>query len=202
MPCRIHLFCEDVAQESWARAIVERVAREEEVEVTIRTVSAKLGIPRLKHELRAYSATARETAGLPDLLVVLVDANTVGRAARLEEVVGSVELGAFPHAAVGIPDPCIERWFLADPSSFAQRFSSPERPATPSDCESWKRELEAALLRAEEIVVGGGAEFADEIVEVMDFFRAGKESPTLKTFVEDVRGAIRQLGQSGGPADA
>lgn len=117
-------------------------------------------VARLKRELRAYSAAARETAGLPDLLVVLVDANTAGRAARLEQVVGSVEFGAFPYAAVGIPDRCIERWFLADPLSFAQRFSSPEQPASPLDCESWKRELEAALLRAEEIVVGGGAEFA------------------------------------------
>lgn len=193
MPCRVHLFCEDAAQESWARAIVERIAREEEVEVTIRSVSAKLGVPRLKHELRAYSAAARETAGLPDLLVVLVDANTAGRGARLEEIERSIDLGAFPHAVVGIPDPCVERWFLADPPSFAQRFSSPERPISPSDSRCWKRELEAALLRAEEIVVGGGAEFADEIVEVMDFFRAGKESPTLRAFVDEVRGAIRQL---------
>lgn len=193
MPFRVHLFCEDAAQESWARAIVERIAREEGVDVTIRSVSAKLGVPRLKQELRAYSAAARETAGLPDLLVVLVDANTAGRAARLEEIAGSVELGAFPHEVVGIPDPCIERWFLADPPSFAQRFSSPEQLASTSDGRSWKRELEAALVRAEEIVVGGGAEFADEIVEVMDLFRAGKESPSLRSFVDGVRGAIRQL---------
>jgi len=49
-------------------------------------------------------------------------------------------------------------------------------------------------LRAGEVVTGGGAEFADETVEVMDLYRAGHADRGLKRFLDEVSYALRQLG--------
>lgn len=193
MPARVHLFCEDAAHEAWARALVARIAAEESVAVSLRPVSSRLGIPRLERELRALDAALRHTAGLPDLLLILVDANAVGPAARHRQIAGAIDLTAFPHAVVGTPDPCVERWFLADPQSFREAFGPTESIPATADCEIWKRELETALERAGEILTEGGTEFAQEVIEVMDLYRAGKSNPTIKAVVDELRGALRQL---------
>jgi hypothetical protein len=37
----------------------------------------------------------------------------------------------------------------------------------------------------------GGIEFAEEIVECMDLYRAGKDEPSLKHFIDELRSALR-----------
>ncbi len=37
----------------------------------------------------------------------------------------------------------------------------------------------------------GGAEFAEEIVAEMDFYRAGKNEPSLRHFLETTRGVFK-----------
>lgn len=193
MACRIELFCEDSAHESCARAVVRRVAHELGVSVTIHTASAKLGIGRLKSELSAFQAVVSRRAGTPDLLIVLIDANAVGPLARRREVEQLIDPSVFPRYVVGTPDPCVERWFLADPESFAQRFGLQPPLAAVHHRREWKRRLHEALEQAGEIVTQGGAEFADEIVEQMDFYRAGHADPTIRTFTDHLRGALRQI---------
>jgi hypothetical protein len=46
---------------------------------------------------------------------------------------------------------------------------------------------------AGEIVTGGGAEFADDIVEVMDLYRAGRAERSLRSFADDLRAALKLL---------
>jgi hypothetical protein len=193
MARRVDLFCEDAAHEAWARALLTRLAAQQEVEVSIQVASARFGVGRLKRELRAYEALLGKEGGLPDLLVVIVDANAVGVAARRAEIAEAIDLEAFPVEVVGVPDPCVEHWLLADPTSFAKRFGEqPELPET-GDCDQWKAALVKVLERAGEIVTGGGGEFAEEIVEVMDLYRAGKASRSLKQFVDDLRAALKRL---------
>jgi hypothetical protein len=189
---RVDLFCEDAAHESFSRALVQRVAREEGVEVTIRVVSARFGIPRLERELRAFGRLLAGSSGLPDLLVMMVDGNSEGPAARRARVESVIDLAAFPHHAIGTPDPCVERWFLADPVSFAELFG-PVRPVESQDGDGWKTALVGSLSDAGEIVTGGGAEFADDVVDAMDLYRAGREAQTLRRFTQDVRLALRQV---------
>jgi len=171
--------------------LVSRLAREEDVEVSITIGSARFGIPRLKQELKAFDRALRQGSGLPDLLVVLIDANDVGVQERLREIGGSIDLTAYPHAVVGVPEPHVECWYAADPPSFNERFGAALSAGTGVGC---KARLVGALEEADEIVVSGGAEFADEIVEVMDLYRAGREKPELKTFTDDLRGALKRLG--------
>jgi len=194
MACRAELFCEDSAHESCARAVVGRIARELGASVTIRTASAKFGIGRLKTELLAFQALVKRRAGTPDLLIVVVDANAVGPQARRREVEQLIDPAVFPRHVVGTPDPCVERWLLADPGGFAERFGLQPPLAAVRDRREWKRRLQETLERAGEIVTQGGGEFADEIIETMDFYRAGQADQTIQTFADDVRGALRQIG--------
>jgi hypothetical protein len=64
---------------------------------------------------------------------------------------------------------------------------------TPYGRDGWKQRLVESLEAAGEIVTQGGAEFSEEIIEVMDFYRAGRTVPTLQTFADDVRSALIQL---------
>jgi hypothetical protein len=193
MACRVELFCEDSAHESVARAIVDRIARELRVAVTIHTASAKFGIGRLKTELSAFQALVRRRAGTPDLLIVVIDANAVGPQARRQEVEQLIDPSVFPHHVVGTPDPCVERWLLADPEAFTERFGVQPALTVPRDPHEWKHRLSETLEQAGEIVTQGGGEFAEEIVETMDFYRAGQADRTIQTFSDDVRAALRLI---------
>lgn len=190
MSHRVVLFCEDAAHESLARALVARLAREESVSVSIHVGSARFGISRVKRELRAFEQLLQRGSGLPDLLVILVDANAAGVASRRSEIEDAIDLASFPRAVVGVPDPMVECWYLADPASFAERFGRGPAAASAHDD---KQRLIAALEDAGEIVVSGGAEFADEIVEAMDLYRAGRNAATLKSFIDDLSATLRQL---------
>lgn len=193
----VELFCEDNAHESCARAIVMRIAREIAVEASIHTATASSGIPRLKRELRAFQSLVSRRAGTPHLLVILVDANAAGPAARRAEIAGVLDAAVFPEVVIGTPNPCVERWLLADPVSFSETIGvQPEIGAT-NTRDAWKRRLVTALEAAEEIVVQGGAEFAEELIAPMDFYRAGQSDSTIQAFADDLRAALRRLTSAG-----
>ncbi len=172
---------------------MRRCGDEEQVAVGVHVAAARFGIPRLKRELGAFQAVVRQRAGTPDILVVLIDANRVGVAGRRGEVEDALEPGLFPHVVIGTPDPCVERWLLADPPSFTQLYGC--EPDVSGDLRrvNWKRRLLAALEDAGQVVTSGGSEFADELVEAMDLYRAGRAVPSLGRFVDELRATLRRL---------
>lgn len=197
LPLRIGIFCEDAAHEDLARALIARCCAEEGIQAGVNTVSARFGIGRLKAELRTFQATVRKGgARTPDILVVLVDANREGVAARRQEARDVIDAAVFPAVVVGVPDPYVERWFLSDPVSFSARFGVQPELGPTTDRKEWKRRLVAALESAGQIVTGGGSEFAEDILADMDFYRAGRAVPSLADFVEDLRGTLRRLGRA------
>lgn len=193
MTLRVELFCEDSAHESCARALVARISNELGVEVSIHTATASAGIPRLKHELRAFQSLVARRSGTPHLLIVLVDANAVGAAVRRGEITGVLDRGVFPEVVIGTPNPCVERWLLADPVSFAETFGVQPEIGHTNARHIWKRRLVHALESADEIVVQGGGEFAEEIIEPMDLYRAGQVDSTIQGFADDLKAALRRL---------
>jgi hypothetical protein len=134
----------------------------------------------------------RNSSGVPDLLVVIADSNEAGPNARQREVEEVIDRSLFPRYIGGAPDPYVERWLLADPVSFAQCFGHQPVLGTPRDRDEWKQRLVKALTDAGEIVTQGGAEFAEDIIDAMDFYRAGQSVPTVQRFADDVRAALRQ----------
>lgn len=193
MACRIALFCEDAAHETFGRALILRCAAEAGVSVTLTVPTARFGIPRLKTELAAYQSVVHRTGGTPDLLVVLVDANDVGVSSRKAEVAGALDPTVLPAWIIGVPDPYVERWMLADPTSFTELFGRQPDVGAVNDRFAWKHRLMAALEESGEIVTQGGAEFADEIVAAMDLYRAGRAASSLNLFVSDLKAALRHL---------
>jgi hypothetical protein len=174
---------------------VGRIAREAEIDVTLQIGSSRFGLPRLKSELRDFQAALRKGSGAPDLLVVLADGNDAGPGARQREVADVIDPAVFPRYVVGAPDPYVERWLLADPQSFAELFGHQPVLGSPRGRDGWKQRLVEALEEAGQVVAQGGAEFAEEIIEVMDFYRAGRQVPTIEKFVADVRAALHQITQ-------
>lgn len=197
MACRLALLGEDAAHENIGRALISRCAAEEDVAVSLTVLSARFGIPRLRVELRAFQAVLARAGGVPDLLVVLVDANDVGFSARRREVEDQLDMSLLPAAVVGVPDPYVERWMLADPDSFASLFGVRPEVGRARTRSAWKRRLVSALEDAGQIVTQGGAEFADEVVEAMDLYRAGRHAPSLDAFVADLRAALRRMRATG-----
>jgi hypothetical protein len=193
MAVRVALFCEDSAHESCARALVERIAGELGVAVSIRTATASSGIGRLKHELKAFQSVVSRSAGTPDLLVVLIDANAVGPAVRRAEIEAVLDAAVFPVVVIGTPNPCVERWLLADPVSFAATFGTQPEVGTSQTRHAWKDRLVKALEAGGEIVVQGGAEFAEEIIRPMVLYRAGQADSTIRKFTSDLRAALQRL---------
>lgn len=193
MACRIALFCEDAAHENFGRALILRCAADIGVSITLTVPTARFGIPRLKAEIAAYQSVIHRTGGTPDLLVVLVDANNVGVNSRKTEVAAALDPTLLPAWVIGVPDPYVERWMLADPTSFAELFGRQPDVGAVNDRFAWKRRLIAALEESGEIVTQGGAEFADEIVASMDLYRAGRVAPSLNLFVSDLVAALHRL---------
>ncbi len=155
MTRRVELFCEDSAHESCTRALVKRIARELQLEVFIHTATASSGIPRLKQELRVFQSLVARRAGTPDLLVVLIDANDVGPAGRRSEIENVLDTAVFPGFVIGTPNPCVERWLLADPASFSKTFGVQPVVGATNTRRAWKDRLVKALEAAGQIVMQG-----------------------------------------------
>jgi hypothetical protein len=196
MSVRVELFCEDSAHESCARALVQRIADDAQVGVSMHTATASSGVGRLKQELRAYQSLISRRPGTPDLLIVVIDSNAVGPTARRSEISQILDTHIFPEVVIGTPNPCVERWLLADPKSFTETFGVQPVIGRPSTRDAWKNRLVTTLEAAGELLLQGGAELADEIIKPMDFYRAGKADQTILTFTDDLRHALRRLDQA------
>lgn len=185
----VAIFCEDLAHERFLVALVHRLAREEQRTVEVFTMSGRGGHGRGLTEFSAF----QKARGRADLLLVCIDANCKRWQAARREIKDKVDSSRFPAYAVACPDPHIERWYLADPQGLKSALSmnvSPGRKKCQRD--RYKKLLVDGLKRAGHIVTLGGAEFAEKIVGDMDLYRAGKNEPSLGSFIEDLRSVLRR----------
>jgi hypothetical protein len=181
------LFVEDRAHEEFLKPLVHRVASEAGRTLTIRSYSARGGHPRALDELQTFQRLVeRQVLGLsePDVLVVGIDANCNPWHRVRARVLDTLAPHLRAKTAVACPDPHIERWFMADPASFEQALGRRPRPGK-RKCERdrYKRILARTVREAGYPAGLGGLEFAEDIVEAMDLYRAGKNEKSLKQFV-------------------
>lgn len=195
---RIDVFCEDRAHEAFLKPLLYRICTQEGVQARIEVQSARGGRGRTLQELEGYQLVTRKAGHQrPDLHAVAIDANCSSYAAKAREVRDRIDSGLFCHHAVACPDPHVERWYMADAEAF-QRVVGVAPPAAQPKCDKQTRNvLKKALV--ESIRAGGhpatlgGIEFAADLAEAMDPFRAGKAEPALKHFLDEVVSALRQL---------
>jgi hypothetical protein len=196
-PLTVDLFAEDRAHEQFLRAMLNRIAVEQERNLTVRVRSARGGHPRVLAELALYQTSvlkAPENLSMPDLVCVAIDANCK-RWSRARRDIEKTIRSQFAHRAIiACPDPHIERWYLADPESFAQVVGVRPRVGT-RKCERdrYKSILSKAIVDAGHPATLGGIEFAQELVAAMDVFRAGKAEASLKHFLDEAVASIKTV---------
>jgi hypothetical protein len=188
MPREIDLFAEDHAHESVIKPLLQKIASEFGIEVSIRALSARGGFGRVESQVRQYVAELlAKTQALPDLVVIATDANCEGVKQRRKRFKAVIE---------PIDDRCllavhIERWLLLDPAAFKQVLGE---GCTPPDkkCnrDRYKELLIEAVLNAGQVPLLHGLEHAADIVSALDFARLNKKSE-LWTFANEVRSFCR-----------
>jgi hypothetical protein len=190
----IGVFVEDRAHEEFVKALLVRLLAESGREAAIRIVVARGGHSRALSELGTYQRLVEKGAiPAPDLLVVAVDANCSTFAKARNAVATQLADWSRDRAIIACPDPHIERWYLADPDSF--RAVVGVRPAVRKrKCERdlYKDTLAGAVVRAGHPATLGGIEFAVELVQAMDLYRAGRAEPSFRHFLRDALAQLRR----------
>lgn len=134
---------------------------------------------------------------VPAILLVAIDGNCSSfteTARNIRRATGD----PFVHMLVtAFPDPHIERWYLADPDSFhAVVGTRPSVGRRKCVRDHYKQMLTAAILKAGHPSTLGGVEFARDLADEMDLFRAGKQDSSLKAFVRDLREGLRRAARA------
>lgn len=203
-PVTVDIFVEDHAHEAFLVPMLQRIALEESLVVSSRVRSARGGHGRVITELKLYQQVVEKgTPGFspPDLLLAGIDGNCSTFAKAKKAIEGATHAPFSDRLVVASPDPHVERWYLADPESFKAVVG--HRPTiAKKKCvrNYYKDALARVVSKAGHPATLRGIEFAQELVERMDLYRAGKNDRSLKVFVDDLRSSLRtlQAGSGGG----
>ena len=187
----IGMFVEDMAHEKFVTSIVEKVADESGIAATFEVRNAAGGAPRMLRELRRFLSQYGKAGYAPyDLLIVVQDTDCKGENAIKNDVNAIIKrTGYTGKTIVAAPDPHIEIWYLADPNA-VQAVSGSDRlaPIPSGECE--KDIYKDRLLNEFRNMPLGGIESAASIAAAMNLYRAGSNVRSLRSFVQELRGAL------------
>lgn len=192
----IALFAEDFGQEEFLSALIERLAREERAEAVVRRRSVRGGRARALSELSQFVRDiGRSRERLPDLLVVVSDANCEGYVSRRREVeraAAGLQETKPGFLIVAVPDPHVERWMLVDSRAFkAVLGRGCDAPDSKCEKDRYKQILLDAMKAAGVVPPLGGMEFARDIVDNLDLDRADRLDGSLGQTVASLRNYFR-----------
>ena len=191
----VELFVEDRAHEDFLQPLVSRIACEAQLAVTTRVRSARGGHACVMQAFRLYQDLFDKmipNAADADLLIVAVDGNGEAFAKKRAQIRAETNLA--DRLVVACPEPYIERWYMADPTSFERVIG-----ARPNLETSRPSRLNYKQILADAVQAGGhfatlvGIEFASDLVSAMDFDHAGKSHHSLKAFLDDLRHKLSNL---------
>jgi len=196
-PMIVDLFVEDRAHEEFLKPLIHRIAREEDVSVTIRIRSARGGHGRAISEYKLYQKLLEKKLideVPPEIIVVAIDANCQTFKKMESEILSKTEDLFRDCIVIACPDPHVERWYLADPQSFCQVVGFlPSFQSKKCKRDYYKNVLVQSIQKANVPVNLCGIEFASQLSEAMDMYRAGKNQPSLRSFIDTLREKIRQI---------
>lgn len=193
----VDLFAEDRAHEELFKAMLSRIAGEQGQPIAVRVRSARGGHPRVLEELSLYQRSvlkAPDSMSMPDLLFIAIDANCKRWTKARTEIQQKIQDPFKERSVVACPDPHIERWYLADPDSFAQVVGvQPKIGRKKCERDRYKAILSKAIVDAGHPPTLGGIEFAQELVGAMNLYRAGRAERSLKHFLDETVARIRSI---------
>lgn len=202
---RIGFFLEDIAHERILRRVVERCAASvgiDEQRLTADIRNATHGSPAVLSEFRRYLRRFSTDAESPfDVLIVAIDGNCSGYTTKKREILELAERSSYPGiVVVGVPDPHIEKWYMADGQACRHAIAAPVLPNMPGyKCERqrYKRVLLDYIKSTGVVPLLGGAEYGPQIADAIDLQHAKQNDPSLGHFVTDLREAfVRILGHA------
>ncbi len=191
----VEVFAEDAAHEAFLGPFIRRMATEEGASADVRVRSSVGGHGRAMSEFDLFQkAVMRHHLATPDLVVICIDANCKKYAQAHRDIEAHAIPSLREYMVIACPDPHIERWYMADPEGFALVVGA----TPPTRQRKCGRDVYKALLRntihqAGHLAPLGGIEFAPELIERMDLFRAGKNDKSLKAFADELKGALARL---------
>jgi hypothetical protein len=186
----IALFVEDYGHQQVVGAIVQRIARDESIDVRLTWRNTRRGYGKVADEFKEYLRDLREQGGaVPDLIVVATDANCKGLNGRMREL-------QVPNApapiTLAVPDPHVERWLLLDGAAFRAVFGAGcDAPDQRCSRDRYKMRLLEAIRSTGVTPNLGGLEFADDIVQNMDIDRAARSDRSFRRFVDEFRRTLQ-----------
>jgi hypothetical protein len=189
----ISLFVEDLGHEAFLRALLERMARECDVDIEIRPRSVRGGHGKVISELQQYIRDLNQGyESLPDLLVVAKDANCKGFVESRREIDTAANDKVKDLIVCAIPDPHIERWLLLDSVAFKEVIGKGcDAPDRKCERHRYKQLLLKAMRDAGVSPPLGGIEYAEDIVNVMDLRRMESADDSLGRLLQDLREKFR-----------
>lgn len=196
-PVVVDVFVEDSAHEQLLLALLRRVAHE-----AGRTIRAQVLLGRGGHakaiEAMVQAQRALRDGGisrpLADIFLVGIDGNCTTSHEKTKAIHQSCLPEFQDRLVIACPDPHIEKWFMADPQSFARVVdAAPNVGKKKCARDYYKHALATTVRSAGHPALLGGIEFADELVEAMDLYRAGKSDAALARFLDDLRAALLRL---------
>ena len=180
----INLFVEDVAHEDFLTALIQRLAGDYNVIVSIKASSVRGGRGKVIEELKQYLRDLQNYKDdLPDLIIVGTDSNCKGlseQETEINQVTSS--LGDFVISM--IPEPHIERWLLLDSEAFKIVFGK-GCPVPDQKCERgrYKNMLLNAIYQATMTPPIDGIERVEEFVYAMNFQRVERSDRSIRRFL-------------------
>ncbi len=186
----IAAFVEDHAHQEFLQALLNRLSREQGVEIRIDWRNARRGYGAVIKELKQYMRDLyRGRGGSPDMVLVATDANCKGLNQRLKEIVGVTSKFHQAFVICAIPDPHIERWMLLDSAAFKSVFGRGcQAPDQKCEKARYKKMLIENIREAGVTPSLGGIEFAKDIAENMDLDHAARKDHSLGQFLQNITG--------------
>ena len=197
----VDLFVEDRAHESFLEPLLMRIAQEHDIEMEIRVRSAIGGHARAIAEFKLYQSIvtkSRLSSESADIVVVAIDGNCSTFAVARRHIQDATVPMLRDRLVIACPDPHIERWYVADPDSFETIVGHRPRVGDKKCARGhYKQILTTTIRQAGHLVTLGGVEYAPELVEKMNLYRAGRNDSSLNAFLRDLRAGLRQVTKSG-----
>jgi hypothetical protein len=195
----VDIFAEDHAHEAFIRAVTHRFGREHRLNLITRVRNGRGGHGRVMTEFKLFQRAvmmkqASGTEDIPDIIIIAIDANCQRFAQASKGIKEHVKPEFADRAVIACPDPHIEKWYLADADSFYDIVGRQPR-AIRKKCERdiYKKLLAETILSAGHPLTLGGIEFAEDLVNVMDFYRAGRKDQSLNAFITDLKRHFKRL---------
>jgi hypothetical protein len=164
--------------------------------VSLHVRNGRGGHGRAISELKLYqkAVLAQSHESIPKMIIVGIDANCKRFTQASKEIQTNLTSEFVDRTVIACPDPHIEKWYLADSESFCEIIGKQPRTIK-AKCERdvYKGLLAETIFMAGHPMTLGGVEFAEELVNAMDFYRAGRRDPSLKAFISELTSQLKLL---------